>query len=51
MRELRYHTDVIIKNFDNYNKTNKKVRDVQHHFNTKAESDAYINIKVEECRK
>ena len=62
-----HQTDSIISNFDNWNKTNKKdlldrincevmhlvykFRDVQHHFNMKFGSDAYINIEVEKWRR
>lgn len=67
IREVRHNSDVILKNFEKWNKTNKtdlldrinyevmhlvyKFRDVHHYFIEKTGSDAYINIKVEEWRK
>ncbi len=65
--DMKRVMDKIIKNMVSWDKTSRKdlmtrinyeimhvvynYRDFQHHFNSKFESDAYINIKIEEWRR
>jgi hypothetical protein len=67
IRDMKIVMDKIIKNIESWDKTSRKYlmmrinnevmhlvynyRDIQHHFNTKFESDAYINIKIEDWRR
>jgi len=67
IRDMKIVMDKIIKNMESWDKTSRKYlmmrinnevmhlvynyRDIQHHFNTKFESDAYINIKIEDWRR
>jgi hypothetical protein len=67
IRDMKRVMDKIIKNMVSWDKTSRKdlmirinnevmhlvynYRDIQHHFNTKFESNAYINIKIEEWRR